>query len=169
MIFFAERLKPNWRGISHHYLQTTFVVALAVRLINLTLLGGHDAYFSEPDSAGFWALGSGLADPRTFSASLMSMTYRMPLYPLLLGGVRSLFGDSPWVAVLLQAIIDAGTCALVAALGALISQEVELLAGLLAAFSTNLIILSTRISSRFRMPIFLYGLPLCRRAVHSQA
>ena len=160
---FRRKAKTELARISHHYLQTTFVVALAVRLINLMLLGGHDAYFSEPDLAGFWALGSGLADPRTFSASLMSMTYRMPLYPLLLGGVQSLFGDSPWVAVLLQAIIDAGTCALVAALGALISQEVGLLAGLLAAFSTNLIILSTADSERYRMPIFLYGLPLCRR------
>ena len=147
MKFITEELKSNWRTISRHYLQTTFVVALAVRLINFMLLGGHDAYFSEPDSVGFWALGSELAHPHTFSATLMSMTFRMPLYPLLLGGVQSLFGDGPWVAVLLQAIIDAGTCVLIAALGALVSEKVGLLAGLLAAFSTNLIILSTHILS----------------------
>lgn len=147
MTFIAARLKPIWQASGRHYLKVTFAVALAVRLVNFMLLGGRDAYFSEPDSLGFWALGSGLAHARTFGASLMSMTFRMPLYPLLLGGVQRLFGDAPWVVVLLQTIIDAGTCVLIAALGALMSQRVGRFAGLLAAFSATLIILSTQILS----------------------
>ena len=61
----------------------------------------------------------------------------MPLYPLLLGGIRHVFGDAPRMVAILQAVIDAGTCVLIAALGALISPLVGLIAGILAALSVD--------------------------------
>lgn len=141
----ADKSNPAWQAVGHHYLRTTFVVALAVRLINFMGLGGRHAYFAESDTVGFWALGSTLDHLQSFGANLLSMTFHMPLYPLLLGGVQALFGDHPWTAALLQTIFDAGTCVLIAALGGLISRKVGLLAGLLAAFSATLIVISTQL------------------------
>src|SRR5207248_5058399 len=51
----------------------------------------------------------------------------------------------PRVAALVQAVIDAGTCTLIAALGALVSPAVGLIAGMLAALSLTLIVFTTQI------------------------
>jgi len=124
----------------------SFLFAVAIRLLNLALLPGNDAHFSETDSFEFWTLGAGLAKADTFFPTLVALTDRMPLYPLLLGGVQRLFGtDSAWVVALGQSIIDAGTCALIASLGALLSPRVGLIAGILAALSVNLVVYSTQI------------------------
>ena len=45
------------------------------------------------------------------------MTDRMPLFPLLLAGVQSTLADVPRAVALIGAVIDAGTCTLIAALG----------------------------------------------------
>ena len=83
----------------------------------------------------------------------------MPLYPLLLGGIRHIFGDVPRMVAILQAVIDAGTCALIAALGALISPLVGLIAGILAAFSITLIVFSTQILTE-TVSLFFFTLML---------
>jgi 4-amino-4-deoxy-L-arabinose transferase-like glycosyltransferase len=136
---------PAWRRAAAHPLKTVFALALLVRLINLAFLRGNDAYFAEQDTIGYWALGAALARPDGFWPTLLSMTDRMPLYPLLLAGVRHSFGDVPGMVAIIQAVIDAGTCTLIAALGALISPLAGLIAGILAALSPTLIVLSTQI------------------------
>jgi hypothetical protein len=128
-----------------HPLLTVFLLALLVRLTNLAFLRGHAAFFAEPDTLGYWALGAALANPGTFASTLLSMTDRTPLYPLLLGAIRSIFGDAPRMVALTQAVIDAGTCALIAALGATISPRIGLIAGVLAALSATLVVFSTQI------------------------
>ncbi len=128
-----------------HPLATVFVLALLARLVNLALLSGSAAFFAEQDTFGYWALGAALAKPDSFWPTLMSMTDRMPLYPLLLAAIRSIFGDVPRVVAIVQAVIDAGTCALIAALGAMISPRVGLIAGILAALSATLVVFSTQI------------------------
>jgi dolichyl-phosphate-mannose-protein mannosyltransferase len=133
-------------------------VALAVRLINLLLLSGdNNLYFSQNDSATYWSLGAGLAHSQTFVPSLLSITDRMPLYLLLLGGVQSLFGNAPGVVAWLQAIIDSGTCVLIAALGGLFSRAVGTFAGMLAALSINLVIYSTQILTETAFLFFFTG------------
>jgi 4-amino-4-deoxy-L-arabinose transferase-like glycosyltransferase len=122
-----------------------FALALAVRLINLALLPGHDAFFAEQDTFGYWALGAALARPGGFWPTWMAMTDRVPLYPLLLAAVESAFGDAPRVVAIIQAAIDAGTCVLIAALGRLISPAVGLIAGILAALCATLVLYSTQI------------------------
>jgi len=128
-----------------HPLLTVFVLALIVRLINVGLLEGDNAFFAESDATIYWAEGAALAKGDTFWPTLSSMTYRMPLYPLLLAGVRSTFGDAPRAAAFIQAAIDAGTCTLIAALGTLISPLTGLIAGILAAVSATLVIFSSQI------------------------
>ena len=131
--------------IAAHPLKTVFLLALLVRLINLAFLTGNQSFFAETDAFAYWKLGAGLARPESFWSTLLAETDRMPLYPLLLGGIRHIFGDDPRMVAILQAVIDAGTCVLIAALGALISPLVGLIAGILAALSVTLIVFSSQI------------------------
>jgi 4-amino-4-deoxy-L-arabinose transferase-like glycosyltransferase len=136
---------PELRWQQAHPLGTVFVLALLVRLSNLALLRGDDSFFAEPDALGYWALGTELTKPGGFWPTLVAMTDRMPLYPLLVAGVQAVFGNAPRMVALVQAVIDAGTCALVAALGARLSPRVGLIAGVLAALSATLIVFSTQV------------------------
>ena len=73
------------------------------------------------------------------------MTDRMPLYPLVLAGIQSAFGSTPRTAAAAQAVLDAGTCTLIAALGTLVSPLTGLVAGMLAAVSMTLVVFSTQL------------------------
>src|SRR5262249_45265744 len=145
----------RWRQA--HLLGTIFVLALLVRLINLALLKGDGSFFSEQDAFGYWALGTELTKPGGFFSTLVAVTDRMPLYPLLVAGVQALFGNAPRMVALVQVVIDAGTCALIAALGALVSPPVGLIAGGLAALSATLIVFSTHVLTD---TLFLFFLTL---------
>jgi hypothetical protein len=138
-------LTSLWRRAAAHPLAATFVLALLVRLINLVFLRGDAAFFAEQDTFAYWTLGAALAKPASFWPTLLSTTDRMPLYPLLLAAVHSGFGEAPRLAAIVQAVIDAGTCALIAALGALLSPCVGWIAGILAALSVTLVVFSTQI------------------------
>ena len=91
----SSKSRGVWGRAADHPLATVFVLALCVRLINLVLLTGRDAFFAEQDALAYWALGAALAKPDTFWPTLSSLTDRMPLYPLLLAGVQHGFGDVP--------------------------------------------------------------------------
>ena len=145
--------------IAAHPLSTVFLLALLVRLINLAFLTGNESFFAETDAFAYWKLGAGLARPESFWSTLLAETDRMPLYPLLLGGIRHIFGDVPRMVAILQVVIDAGTCALIAALGALISPLVGLIAGILAALSVTLIVFSTQILTE-TVSLFFFTLML---------
>jgi hypothetical protein len=126
-------------------LTSIFLLALLVRLVNVALLTHREAFFAEQDTFAYWMLGAALAKPETFWPTLSAMTDRLPLYPLLLAAIQHAFGDAPRAVALIQAATDAATCALIAALGALISPRVGLIAGILAALSPTLIVFSTQI------------------------
>jgi hypothetical protein len=139
-------IPDSWLAIvATHPLKSVFVLALIVRLINLALLTHRDAFFAEQDAFAYWALGAALAKAETFWPTLSSTTDRMPLYPLLLASIQHAFGDAPRTVALIQAVIDAGSCTLIAALGALVSPLTGLIAGILAALSVTLVVLSTQI------------------------
>jgi hypothetical protein len=140
-----SRSNEVWQRAADYPLATIFLLALFIRLINLALLTGRDAFFAEQDTFAYWALGAALAKPDGFWPTLSAMTDRMPLYPLLLAGVQYAIGDGPRAIAFIQAVIDAATCTFVASLGALISARVGLIAGILAAFSPTLIVFSTQI------------------------
>src|SRR5262245_17608666 len=135
----SSRPRTLWERAADRPLWTVFLLALLVRALNLALLGGNSAFFAEDDTIAYWKLGTKLATPDEFWPTLLSTTDRMPLYPLLLAGVRSMFGDAPGIVAAVQAVLDAGTCALIAALGAAISPRVGLIAGILAALSVTLL------------------------------
>ena len=137
--------KFPWRYATAHPFATIFILALVVRLLNVALLQGNDAFFAEDDTHWYWALGAELAKPGNLGPTLLSLYYRMPLFPLLLGGVHATLGDVPRAVAVIQAVTDAGTCTLIAALGALVSPAVGFIAGVLAALSVTLVVLSSQI------------------------
>jgi hypothetical protein len=147
------------KGLSAHPFWTVFALALAVRLINVALLRGDASFFAESDAPGYWKLGTELTQPGAFWSTLRAMTYRMPLYPLLLAGIQSLAGNAPRVVAIVQAVIDAGTCTMIAALGALISPRVGWVAGILAALSATLIVFSSQVLTD-TLFLFFYTLML---------
>jgi hypothetical protein len=130
-----------------------------VRLINVALLRGDASFFAESDAPGYWKLGTELTQPGAFWSTLRAMTYRMPLYPLLLAGIQSLAGNAPRVVAIVQAVIDAGTCTMIAALGALISPRVGWVAGIFAALSATLIVFSSQVLTD-TLFLFFYTLML---------
>jgi dolichyl-phosphate-mannose-protein mannosyltransferase len=147
------------KSLSAHPFWTVFVLALAVRLINVALLRGDASFFAESDAPGYWKLGTELTQPGAFWSTLRAMTYRMPLYPLLLAGIQSLAGNAPRVVAIVQAVIDAGTCTMIAALGALISPRVGWVAGIFAALSATLIVFSSQVLTD-TLFLFFYTLML---------
>jgi hypothetical protein len=139
-------MQPSWRrNVEAHPLATVFLLALAVRLLNVALLRGDAAFFAESDALGYWEFAAALADPEHGWTTLLTSTYRMPLYPLMLAGIRAVLGEAPRMVAMAQAVVDAGTCALIAALGALVRPRVGLVAGVLAAMSPTLIVISSQI------------------------
>ena len=117
----------------------TFLFAAAVRLFYIATLHGDASFFAEPDTGAYWSEGGQLW--RTLSTS----TDRMPLYPSFLAACRALFGDAPRAVALLQALLSAGTCAMIARLGLFVSRPAGLAAGFLSACSATLIVYSAQI------------------------
>jgi hypothetical protein len=119
-----------------------FLGAFVVRLVNALALAGDPAHFFIEDARLYWdgagfLLEHGRLDPPPEGAPGRE---RMPLYFAFLAAVRNIFGAAPVAAVLVQGIVDAGTCVLILKLGALLSPRVGLLAGLFAAMWPNLIV-----------------------------
>ena len=99
-----------------------FLAAAFVRLVNLWMMNdlAHHAFIE--DSNMFW-MGAEFWRDAGYFAKLTPDGYshdveRMPGYFLFLLGARTVFGDSVLYVLLLQSLIDAGTCCLIAAIGA---------------------------------------------------
>lgn len=141
-------------ALGRRALLAIFFGALAVRLVNLWLLSGDLENFFLEDANLYWPGGGYLAATGHFDASPAHIansgapgSERVPLYLLFIAGIRFLFGDAPLAAVVVQALIDAGTCALIALLGGMVSRHVGFIAGALAAIWPNLIVNSASLLS----------------------
>jgi 4-amino-4-deoxy-L-arabinose transferase-like glycosyltransferase len=115
-----------------------FSLALVVRL---TYLLFHDADFVPADTADYDQLalslsrGQGYVDPAGAPTS-----ERPPFYPSFLALIFFLFGHSLSLVKVVQAFLDAGTCALVYALAKRVFDDrVAWISGLLSVFHLSLI------------------------------
>lgn len=122
----------------HAILIATFLFAAAVRLLYVATLGDDASFFAEPDAAIYWTLSEHLR------ATLLTTTDRLPLYPVFLAACRAVFGNTPRAVAIVQALLDAGTCAMIARLALFVSRPVGIAAGVLAACSATLIVYSAQ-------------------------
>lgn len=137
-----EAIKRN--AIEHPYL-LVFIVAMIVRLLNVTHISFSGGSFMAEDSGLYtviapeWMKSLGLlsGEPRA-----IGYDERTPLYPILIGTLQILGLGQPLFFVLANAIFDAVTCVLIATLGAMLRYWTGLAAGLLAALWPNLVIQS---------------------------
>lgn len=122
-------------------LRTAYALALYLAFGPQALLG--------PDSAMYVDLARGAVHGGT-----LMPTERMPLYILYLTAHFALAGNAdPLFPVLTQAALDAGTCALVAAIAARFDRRLALPAGLFMAFDPTLIVLAEML---FTDSLFLF-------------
>lgn len=141
-------------ALGRRMLAAIFFGALAVRLINLLLLSGDQGNFFLEDAHLYWpggaylsAMGRFDAPPELSAGSGAPGSERVPIYLFYIAGIRILFGDVPLAAIVGQALIDAGTCALIALLGGMVSRRIGVIAGALAIVWPNLIVNSAALLS----------------------
>ncbi|MCX7353281.1 MAG: glycosyltransferase family 39 protein [Alphaproteobacteria bacterium] len=145
---------PAPAPLERRVLIAIFLGALAIRVVNLlTLSGDLDNFFYE-DAHLYWPGAGYLAATGRFDApaglaenSGAPGSERVPIYLFFLAFIRLLFGDAPLAAVAANVLVDAGTCALIAVLGGMISRRIGLFSGMLAAVWPNLVVNSTSLLS----------------------
>jgi len=110
-----------------------FAAALLVRLLHVWLLS-RSPYFDTllGDARGYDEWARRLAAGDWIGTDVF---YQAPLYPYFLGVLYKLFGHSLWAVRVVQALLGAGSCALLALAGQrFFSRTVGLLAGFSLAF-----------------------------------
>jgi 4-amino-4-deoxy-L-arabinose transferase-like glycosyltransferase len=115
-----------------------FSLALLMRLIYLVF---HDADFVPGDARNYTQLAVVLTQGQGYVDSAgIPTSERPPLYPFFLALIFFLFGQSLPLVKLIQALTDAGTCALVYALAKRVFDDrVAWISGLLSVFHLSLI------------------------------
>lgn len=121
-----------------------FSLAIIIRLLNIAVLPADQETLLQEDASLYWTGSAALLEHGSFSydsaSGLQPQTERVPGYFILLAGVQALFGDSLTAALIIQSVIDAITCVLIAGIAAALSTNLALPAGSLAALWPNLII-----------------------------
>ena len=146
-----------------------FAAALAVRLVNLLFLPDGPAGHFLDDSHGYWDEAALLNEHGWLywwdSTGNTLPERRPPLYMYFLAVSRALFGPSLAAAAVLQAMIDAGSCVLIALLAARVDSATARWSGALAAVWPNLVVHSALIvSDTLFLFLFLTAILLALRA-----
>jgi len=122
------------------------------------------------DARGYHDLACGILEQRTFRGFGV---FRTPAYPVFLAGVYSLFGTKVWPAIIIQAVLDIGTTALVfwIAKEIFFSQLSAVIAGLFYSLNFSSAYYCTRIMSEtlftfiFALSILLLTIAMQRNRV----
>lgn len=123
-----------------------FLIAVVARLAFLAIAFDGPDSLRQPDSPAFELPAVGLLEhgvislPPQAGAEPIPFTERVPGYIVFLAALRWLFGSSPLPVVLVQGLIDAVTCVVIARLAERIRPGLFLPAGLIAALAPNLIV-----------------------------
>lgn len=123
-----------------------FLIAVVARLAFLAIAFDGPDSLRQPDSPAFELPAVGLLEHGTIAlppqagAEPVPFTERVPGYIVFLAALRWLFGSSPLPVVVVQGLIDAVTCVVIARLAERIRPGLFLPAGLIAALAPNLII-----------------------------
>lgn len=136
-----------------------FCLAIAIRLLNVAFLPTDPDTLLQEDASLYWTGSAILLEHGSFSydskSGLQPQTERVPGYFVFLAGVQALFGDSLTAALIVQSIVDAVTCVLIAGIAALLTPHLALPAGILAALWPNMVIHSgTMLSDALFLMLF---------------
>lgn len=113
-----------------------FLFALMLRLIYLAGQAAHNPLFNDPimDMAVHHEWAGQFASGQPLRGIEGKPYFRAPLYYVTLGLVYKVFGAEVWIGRLLGCLLGAASCALIAQLGAVLSdRRVGLASGLIAA------------------------------------
>jgi 4-amino-4-deoxy-L-arabinose transferase-like glycosyltransferase len=138
-----------------------FLVAVLVRLAYLALVHHGADSLRTNDSPIYEAYAAELVNGCRVGIDCIGAGWaaRMPGYPLFLAGVRLLFGPDPFWVVLVQMLVDGGSCLLIAWLAGLLDRRLGLAAGLLAAVNLNMITAAGLVlTESLFLPPFIGGL-----------
>ncbi len=140
----AQPGSPAWIGASvdgPRLLLAVFLAALAVRFSNVLAIAVVDGWtFMIQDSPLYYAI----VDDWRATGRMMRIEpegglfwefERPPLYPMLLWGLESLWGRSDMAVALVQGLLDAATCVMIADAARRLGPRIGALAGLLAVLS----------------------------------
>jgi 4-amino-4-deoxy-L-arabinose transferase-like glycosyltransferase len=149
-----------------------FGAAAAIRLANVLTLAGDPANFLIDDAQLYWPGAEHLLRFWAFDPPAVGMgpehagapgSERVPLYLFFVAAIRLVAGPHPVAVPIVQAFLDAGTCVLIARLGAMVDMRTGIAAGALAAIWPNLIVHSAAILSE-TLFVFLFAAMLLAAA-----
>lgn len=131
-------LGPRW-------LLAIFLLALLLRAGNAFWLAQTPDHFFTEDAAMYWSGAGALLEHGSFvrvraDGTLLPETERVPGYSLFVAAIRLVAGADPLTVVLVQSVLDAVTCLLIALIGGLLAPGLGRLAGLLSAVWPNMVI-----------------------------
>jgi len=134
--------KPS---VGLHWLLAIFLLALLLRAGNAFWLAQTPDDFFAEDAAMYWSGAEALLEHGGFvrvraDGTLLPETERVPGYSLFVAAVRLVAGADPLAVVLVQSVLDAVTCLLIALIGGMLAPALGRLAGLLAAIWPNMLI-----------------------------
>ena len=167
----CRQIEEGSMNLTTRNLLFLFGIALGLRLLNLLVIDDLGAYAMVPDSHFYWSGALAWIESGFFShfdgTNYVPITERTPLYFLFLTPFRWVFGDLVGPVVVAQAVLDAGTCMVIAMLGGMLDRTTGILAGLFAAFWPNMIIHSALILTDSLFLFFIaLGLLFVARFLH---
>jgi len=128
-----------------------FLIAATLRLLLFLVIGPwQDEVLKtivSDDGSRYHRIAVNLVENRVFSTSeippYLPHTFTTPIYPLFLSLVYAIFGQKPYITILLQNIIDSIICVLTLKIGnKLFDEKTAFWAGLLVAFEYSSISLN---------------------------
>jgi 4-amino-4-deoxy-L-arabinose transferase-like glycosyltransferase len=126
------------KGMSHSQVFFVLFAAFAVR-VGYVLLFFAPAHLEAEDQLIYLSLAEAVSQGNWSALT----PERTPGYPLFLAGVFFIFGKEYFPLLILQALIDGLTCVLIGLLAFKIFRRGFVLAGMLAVFNLNMVVLSS--------------------------
>jgi len=142
-----------------------FLVALLIRISYVYFFVELEYLFTE-DQAMYIQLAKNFSN----SGFLGVTTERVPGYPFFISIIYSLFGESLWNVIFIQAILDSISCVVIALMAKMLFNRGFWIAGALSAINLNMIILSAALLTDtlflFLFVLFLFSLIKYLQGVH---
>lgn len=167
-------MKPSGIHLTGRDAATISIAALVVRWLDLWLQSSLGTDFLAEDANLYWILADGIVSSGSaFGVMLSDGTFlphseRAPLYPYFLAGLKALGVQSIQGLLVVQSLVDAATCILIASMAGLWSRRGAIAAGLMAASTPALFLFSNSVLTE-TLFLFLFSLFLLSCLLYMRA